>query len=254
MAASTKSFHVRSTSFPSNSHPSLAGVQECLNLVKAWEACPSRKAQSAAGIGRLKDLYTSISAFLQLPLTQQALCGKECMVRELMDDFLCLMDACGMVKESLQHIREQHQSLHSILRRSDSGLETAISAYQCSRKRMKKDMVKCQRLLTSVEKHVSSSKDNNDMVDHVFIEVRAVTVATISLLSSILSGSKTTQSIFSRLLSSKNRGASEIEKADVAIFRLYGRSSNRETELQLEDVIRCMIQAKVSLLNIVTEC
>lgn len=203
-------------------------------------------------------------------------------MRELTDDFLCLMDACGMVKESLQHMREQHQSLHSILRRSDSGLEAAVGAYQCSRKRMKKNMIRCQRLLRSMEKHVFSSKDNVAMIDQVFLEVKAVTVSTVGLLTSIISGTKTTQSIFSRLLSSRIRGAeadeddgNEIERADVAIFRLYGHSSKtvkeddagdaqrqiealdirlKETELQLEDVIRYMIQAKVSLLNIVTGC
>ncbi|CAN6480853.1 unnamed protein product [Victoria cruziana] len=258
MTTSGKPSHVRSTSFPSESHPSLASVQQCLRSVEAWEASPSRKAASAGGIGHLKNLYTSINAFLQLPLTQQALHVKERLAIELMDDFLSLMDACGMLKESLQHIREKHQYLSSILRRFDSGLETAIGAYRCSRKRMKKDMIKCQRLLRSMEKHVPSSDDNIDMVEQVFIDARAVTFSTISLLSSIVAGTKTTRSVFSRLLSTKIRGAesdedgSEMERADAAIFRLCGHSSKTEMELRLEDVIRCMIQTRVSLLNIVT--
>ncbi|KAF3796669.1 hypothetical protein EJ110_NYTH00868 [Nymphaea thermarum] len=279
---SAKSFHIRSTSFPSKSHPNLARVQECLHLVKAWEACPSRKAQLVTRLGHLKDLYASVNAFLQLPLTQLALCGKESLVTELMDDFLCLMDACGLVKDSLQQTREQHQSLRSMLRRGDSGLEAGISAYQCSKKRMKKEMSKCLRLVSSVEKHASSSGDNLDVVDQVFKDVRAVTVSTFTLLSLIISGRKATQSIFSRLLSSKIHDAEgdedlvgEIERADMAIFRMQGHSSKTarkedaqeaqrqmqaldlklgETEVELEDLLRCMIQAKVSLLNIVTGC
>ncbi|KAF3796666.1 hypothetical protein EJ110_NYTH00864 [Nymphaea thermarum] len=269
-STSAKSFHIRSTSFPSKSHPNLARVQECLHLVKAWEACPSRKAQLVTRLGHLKDLYTSVNAFLQLPLTQQALCGKESLVKELMDDFLCLMDACGLVKDSLQQTREQHQSLRSLLRRGDSGLEAGICAYQCSRKRMKKEMDKCLRLVKSVEKHASSSGDNIDVVDQVFKDVRDVTVSTFSLLSLIVSGRRSTQSIFSRLLSSKSHVAEvdedcEIERADVAILRLLGHSSKTvgeddaqeaqiqmqaldlklsETEAELEDVFRCMIQAK----------
>ncbi|KAF3796665.1 hypothetical protein EJ110_NYTH00859 [Nymphaea thermarum] len=280
MAASARSFHTRSTSFPSESHPNLAGVQECLHLVKAWEACPSRNAPLVTRLGHLKDLYASIIVFLQLPLTQQALCGKERLVRELMDDFLCLMDACGLVKDSLAHMREQHQTLQSMLRRGVAGLESGICAYQCSRKRMKKDMAKCLRLLRNMEKHVSSSNDNLDMVDQVSNDARAVTVSTFYALSSVISGRKATQSIFSRMLSSMSsksdeNGVNEIEKADAAIFRLHSTSfktlrqedareaqrlmeeldvSLREVEVELEDVFRCMIQAKVSLLNIVTGC
>ncbi|XP_031494996.1 uncharacterized protein LOC116260700 [Nymphaea colorata] len=281
-STSAKSFHIRSTSFPSKSHPNLARVQECLHLVKAWEACPSRKAQLVTRLGHLKDLYASVNAFLQLPLTQQALCGKESLVMELMEDFLCLMDACGLVKDSLQQTREQHQSLRSMLRRGDSGLEAGICAYQCSRKRMKKEMGKCLRLVSSVEKHASSSGDNLDVVDQVFKDVRAATVSTFSLLSLFISGRKATRSIFSRLLSSKIHDAEgdedcvgEIERADLAIFRMQGLSSKTarkedaqeaqremqaldlklgETEVELEDLLRCMIQAKVSLLNIVTGC
>ncbi|CAN6480857.1 unnamed protein product [Victoria cruziana] len=281
-STSAKSFHIRSTSFPSKSHPNLARVQECLHLMKAWEACPSRKAQLATRLGQLRDLYASVNAFLQLPLTQRALCGKDSLVGELMDDFLCLMDACGLVKESLLHMKEQHQSLRSMLRRGDPGLEVGICAYQCSRRRMKKDMDKCLRLVRSVEKHASSSSDNLDVVEQVFKEVRTATVSVFIDLSSAVSGKKATQSIFSRLLSSKSRDAaadevvvSEIEKADIAIFKLHGKSyktarredaqdalrqmeasdvSSRETEEELEGVCRCMIQAKVSLLNIVTGC
>ncbi|XP_031494998.1 uncharacterized protein LOC116260702 [Nymphaea colorata] len=276
---SAKSFHIRSTSFPSKSHPSLARVQECIHLVKAWEACPSRKARLVTRLGHLKDLYASVNAFLQLPLTQQALCGKGSLVREMMDDFLCLMDACGLVKDSLQQTKEQHQSLRSMFRRGDPGLEAGICAYQCSRKRMKKEMGKCLRLVSSVEKHASSSGDNLDVVDQVFKDVRAVTVSTFTLLSLIISGRKATQSIFSRLLSSKIHEAEgdedfvgEVERADMAILRMHSHSSKTarkedaqeaqrpldlklgETEVELEDLLRCMIQAKVSLLNIVTGC
>ncbi|CAN6480855.1 unnamed protein product [Victoria cruziana] len=282
-STSAKYFHIRSTSFPSKSHPKLARVQECLHLVKAWEACPSRKVQLVIRLGHLKDLYASVNAFLQLPLAQQALCGKESLVRELMDDFLCLMDACGLVKDSLQQTREQHQSLRSMLRRGDSGLEAGICAYQCSRKKLKKEMGKCLRLVRTVEKHASSSRDNLDVVDQVFKDVRAVTVSTFSLLSLIISGKKAAQSIFSRLLRSKSHDLededdciNEIEKADAAIFGLIGHSSKTtareedaqeaqrqmkaldlklsETEGELEDLLRCMIQSKVSLLNIVTGC
>ncbi|CAN6480858.1 unnamed protein product [Victoria cruziana] len=281
-STSAKTFHVRSTSFPSNSHPDLARVQECLHLVKGGEAYPSRKDQLVTRLGYLKDLYASVSAFLQLPLTRQALCRKQSLVRELMDDFLCLMDACGLVKDSLQQTREQHQSLRSMLRRGDSGLEAGIGAYQCNRKRMVKEMSKCLRLVRSVEKHASSPGDNL-VVDQVFKDVRSVTASTFILLSLTISGKKATKSVFSRLLSSKshdNEGdedcIDEIEKADVAIFRLIRHSSKTtaneedaqeaerqmkaldlklsETEAELEEILRCMIQAKVSLLNIVTGC
>ncbi|CAN6480854.1 unnamed protein product [Victoria cruziana] len=277
--AVSRSFRARSSSFPSTSRPNLADVHECLHLVKAWEACPSRKAQLVTRLGHLKDLYASVNAFLQLPFTQQALCGKEKLVRELMDDFLCLMDACGLVKDSLARMREQHQNLQSMLRRGVYGLESGICAYQCIRKRTRKNMAKCLRLLRNMEKHVSSN-DNLDMVDQIFNDVRAVTVSTFNALSLVISGRKATQSIFSRLLSSVSPksdqdGVSEIEKADAAIFRLHGTSlkavrqedareaqrlmeeldvSLREVEVELDDVFRCMIEAKVSLLNIITGC
>ncbi|XP_031494994.1 uncharacterized protein LOC116260698 [Nymphaea colorata] len=270
MESTAKSFNVRSTSFPSKSHPNLARVQECLHVFKAWEASPSKKAQFVTSLAHLKDLYISINAFLQLPLSQQALCGKERLVGQLMDDFVCLMDVCGMVKDSLLHMKEQYEALRSMLRRGDSGLEASICAYHCSRKRMKKDMAKCLSLLRSVEKHVCSSNDNLDVVDQVLKDVRAAAVSILTFLSSIISGRKASQSIFSkfRTLGSKSQnekgihdGASDIEKADVAILSLYGHSSKavkevdardaqkqmeavdlklRETEVELEDFFRCI--------------
>ncbi|XP_031494993.1 uncharacterized protein LOC116260697 [Nymphaea colorata] len=280
-STSAKSFHTRSTSFPSNSRPNLARVQECLDLVTAWEASPSRKTQFPTRLGHVKDLYTSINAFLQLPRAPQALYGKESLVAGLMDDFLCLMDVCGLAADSLLLMREHHQSLRSMFRRGDSGLEAGICAYQCSRKRMRKDMKKCLRLLRSMEKQVSPSNAKLDMIDQVFRDARTVTISTFSLLASTISGQRAARSIFSGLLSSKSHdveddedGASLIEKVDVAIFGLYGHSSKKvednvrdaqkqmealdltlgETEAELEDVFRCLIQVKVSLLNIVTGC
>ncbi|CAN6480860.1 unnamed protein product [Victoria cruziana] len=280
-STSAKPFHIRSTSFPSKSHPNLARVQECLHLMKAWEACPTRKGQSVTRLGHLKDLYASLNAFLQLPLTQQALCGKESLVRELMDDFLCLMDACGLVKDSFQETREQHQFLRSMLRRGDSGLDAGICAYHCSRKKMKKDMGRCLRLVRSVEKHAISTAENPDVVDQIFKGVRAVTVSTLVLLSSNILGRKAGESIFSRLLNSKihdRKGdedrVSELERADMAIFKLLASSKTSreedaqeaqrqmqaldlqlsEIEVEMENLLRCMIQAKVFLLNIVAGC
>ena len=65
------SYHIRSLSFPSTSHPVTLGVEAELNKIKT-SATPTVETISNC-LSSLEDLYTSVDELLNLPQTQQAL-------------------------------------------------------------------------------------------------------------------------------------------------------------------------------------
>ncbi|CAN6480849.1 unnamed protein product [Victoria cruziana] len=275
MAASpSNSFHARSISLPTRSNPILHRVEQCLESAKEWQAKP--RSLTSTGLGHLKDLFCCIDGFLQMSLAQQTLCRKEIFVTRLMDHFLRLLDVCGMVKDSVQQMREEQQSLQSMFRRRDHNLDLGICRYQCMRKSIRKDMIKCLQLLKTIEADASSSNDSK--VENILRDVRANAVATFEQLVSIVSAHSSPAPIFSRIKCSKkhNSGVAErktndIERLDVALFTLC---SHRNKELaddsvqyvqrlmedlercltgvedELEGVFRSMITARVALLNL----
>ncbi|XP_031495696.1 uncharacterized protein LOC116261197 [Nymphaea colorata] len=276
--SSSNSFHARSISLPTSSNPILRRVEECLEAAKEWQAKPH--SLTSTGLGHLKDLFCCIDGFLQMAHTQQALCRKDTFVTQLMDDFLRLLDVCGMVKDSVQRMREEQQALQSMFRRRDQNLDVGIGRYQCMRKSMRKDMIKCLQLLKTMEADGSSTNDSK--VEKILRDVRANTVATFEQLASIISARNSLGSIFSKLRCSKKHdggGAegktNEIERLDVIMFALCGHPNkelaedsvqyvkrlmeNLEScltgvEDELEGVFRSLITARAALLNFLTCC
>ncbi|CAN6480851.1 unnamed protein product [Victoria cruziana] len=283
------SSHTRTCSLPSSSHPAVAKVEEHLHLVRSWEVASSRSATCGSlciGLRSLIGLYHGIDEFLQLPLTQQFLQQKDDDVSELMDDFLVLLDVCGIVKDSLAQMQEQLQGLSSLFRRRESNLQESIAFYRGIRKRVKKDTTKCLRLLKSMRSQTSAvCGDDHEAVDGILRDLKGSTISIFERLIQMISVQKGSGSVLSRLRfmgsrrSAKNgdeAGASEIERVDEVLCAVYACTSSederknenqiaerwlgdleiclRETEAELDTMFRCLIRARVFILNALTAC
>ncbi|XP_031495534.1 uncharacterized protein LOC116261068 [Nymphaea colorata] len=272
---SSNSFSHRSISLPTKTNPILHRVEECLAVAKGWQAQPH--SLTSNGLAHLKDLFFCTGNFLQMAYSQQALRRKEKFVNQLMDDFLRLLDVCGMVKDSVQQMREQQEALQSMFRRRDQNLHVGISRYQSTRKRMRKEMIKCQQMMKTME--VLAFPSDDCKVEAILRDVKTNTVYVFELLASIISARNPSWSVFSRLLSSKRQNSpdeeniNEIERLDAALFAACGQLNKelaedsvqsaqrlmenldrclRGVEDELEGVFRCLINARVTLLNILT--
>ena len=127
--------HVRSNSFPSQSHPSSTRIEQELTKMKAWEATSTPTSDSiTTGLSFLEDLYISLEDLLNMSSTQKAISHLqgEKFVEELLDSSVKILDICGITRDTMSQIKENVQTLHSALRRrkADSSIESSVAEYK----------------------------------------------------------------------------------------------------------------------------
>ncbi|XP_026377541.1 uncharacterized protein LOC113271832 [Papaver somniferum] len=98
------SFHVRSISLPTNSHPRTLAVEEQLCQLKATSS--SSICQNLSG---LQKLYECVEDFLS---TQDGKC-----LDTVLDGSIMLLDVCSIIKDVLSQMRQSIQELQSSIRR-----------------------------------------------------------------------------------------------------------------------------------------
>ncbi|XP_050207995.1 uncharacterized protein LOC126657364 [Mercurialis annua] len=253
------SFHVRSISLPSTSHPLTLTLEEQIHKLKI--------SQSSLSIGQklsgLKELYECVDDFFQLTLSHEK---QNQSVEEALNGSLSLLDICSNTRDFFSQMRECLQGLELSLRRSRNG----VDAYMASRKTLNKLISK---YLKNLKKQDKNSKSNSDLV----VLLKSVEEISVSMFESILSfislpKSKSKLSIFTKILQPKNSSceaeveANEVEKIDAELCIL--KSSNdidqsknllkelerlemslKEAEEELECVYRKLVKIRVSLLN-----
>ncbi|XP_042508570.1 uncharacterized protein LOC122084412 [Macadamia integrifolia] len=285
--------HARSISLPSRSHPLTLQVEEQLNRLRASEVPSS--SSIFYNLGDLKDLFESVNDLLHLPLTQQTLAQErgEKWVDELLDGSLRSLDVCSTARDGLSQMKECVTVLQSSLRRIrvESGLATAVEAYNMCRKKVTKMISKCLGDLKKVKKQRAFSSlldKNRDIVAIVSVlrEVEAITLSIFESLLSFLSGPKAMSRpngwSFGFKLINKNSGACDrkemercgFEKVDVTLGTLLGHKTHRDLEFRhveaqtqletmessirdlengLECIFRSLINTRVILLNILNQ-
>ncbi|KAJ4729010.1 hypothetical protein OWV82_001859 [Melia azedarach] len=269
------SFHTRSNSLPSTSHPLTSEVDQHLSRLS------SSQSHSTSSINGLQDLHDAVDKMLQLPLVQQALSqGHQTkLVDELINGSLRNLDICNFSQNALLQTKESLQELQSVLRRRrghETELASEIKKYLASRKAVKKAIHKFLGNLKGVE-NKSSTQINEEHVS-MLKEVEAVTFSAFESILSLMSEPKTPSklsgfSLVSKLISPKRIACkedrtelNEFEKVDAALSthkvikseKIFGLQDQlkelecfiQDLEEELESLSRRLIKARVSLLNI----
>ncbi|KAJ4704755.1 hypothetical protein OWV82_021618 [Melia azedarach] len=294
MAASLQksqpSYHTRSNSFPTRSHPFTSEVDQQLSRLRSSQAASISSSSSIGNdVNGLQDLHSCVDKMLQLPLIQQALAQghQKKSIDELLNGSLRILDICSTAQNALLQTKESTQELQSVLRRrrgDETGLTSEIKKYLASRKTIKRAIQKALGNLKGTEDKCSSQineKYKKKVIINALKEVEAVTSTLFESLLSPFSGPKTPSKLnglpsASKLMRPKRiacekeeTGINELEKVDaelstlishktskaIDIFHLQNQLKELESNIQdleegLESLSRQLIKARVSLLNI----
>jgi len=279
-------YHVRSNSFPSQSHPNSTRIEQEICKIKTWEATSTSSSDSiTTGLSFLEDLYISLEDILNMSSTQKLVSHHqgEKFVEELLDGSVKVLDVCGITRDTMLQIKENVQSLHSSIRRrkGDSTIEKSVAEYKFFTKKMKKNVTKLIPSLKHMESKFGASSLLNQDQDLVAVitVIREVIAMNLSIFQSILSflvGSsskskatkwlKVTKLMQKRVTCEENlENFNELQCVEISLRTLVSEGSNvtherfealenaiESIENGLENIFRCLVKTRVCLLNIMT--
>ncbi|KAM7516065.1 hypothetical protein LguiA_005648 [Lonicera macranthoides] len=256
------SYHVRSASFPSTTHPTTLRVEAVLNKIQPWEASATPTAEEIYnGLSSLEDSYKIIEELLNLPQTQQTLSHhqREKWVDQLLDGSMMILDICGSVRDLVSQTKENLRDLQSALRRrkGDLSMESSITKYSSFQDKMKKEAKRLIMSLKQMENKTAASAllDLDHNISAVIRVLREVSAVGISIFQSILlflcvPVSKPNQSKWSMVskLINKLEVACQIQPKNIEGFE----GSIGGIENDLEGVFRRLVRTRASLLNTIS--
>ncbi|KMT12774.1 hypothetical protein BVRB_4g088680 [Beta vulgaris subsp. vulgaris] len=257
------SYHTRSYSFPSNSHPIVDQLDESLCRLRSSQAASTSSVTNK--LTDLKDLYKCVEEFLQLPLNQKNVSQTQC-VEQVLDGSLRLLDICNTSRDVLVQSRERLQDIQSVLRRRCSGelnITNEVAEYIKTRKTSKKIIKKCLKDI----KEVDNTNEAN-----VLNEVQAMTVEVFKSMLSYIGGSKKSSWSFSKLISQKSEkettaSISEFDAVDATLELICHKKTANvdmsqlvklESEIQeIDEVLECLfrhlVKTRSTLLNVLSK-
>ena len=282
-------YHVRSNSFPSQSHPNTTRIEEELCKIKTWEATSTSTSDSiTTGLLFLEDLYISLEDILNMSSTQKAFAHHqgEKFVEELLDGSVRILDICGITRDTILQIKENVQSLHSSLRRrkGESSIEKSVAEYKFFTMKMTKNVTKLITSLKHMEAKFGAStllNQDQDLVAVITV-LREVIAMNLSVFQSILSflvgssskskATKWLNLMHKRVICEENmENFNELKCVEASLRNLFSEGSNI-TKIQdaherfealenaiemiengLENVFRRLVKTRVSLLNIMSQ-
>ncbi|KAK9948280.1 hypothetical protein M0R45_003864 [Rubus argutus] len=277
---------VRSISLPSRLNPISKKIESELNKLRTCKtSSPLRSESLLINLSGLAEMFNSIEELVHSQLTQKALNHQQCkiLVEETLDGSVWLLDSCGNARHLLLTMKEHVQNLQSALRRRNSRIESNVHAYFCFRKKAKKNVAKSLRDLKKMESkfgcflHLLDVDYNVIIVIKLLRELSAVTISIFQSLFVFLSMPVTNRwSLVSKLKAvtfaasdKEQKIYSEVGTVDAALASLHksdAKTDVRMVQLRLETLdcsitgleagmerlFRCLLQHRVSLLNLLT--
>ena len=245
------SYHTRSFSFPSNSHPVVDQLNE--------ELCRLRSSQGASTssmtnkLTGLKDLYKCVDEFLQLPQSQI-----KTGLDEVLDGSLRLIDICSTSLDVLVQSKERLLDIQSVLRRRCNGglnFTNEFSEYIKTRKLVKRVVKKCFKDIQEIVKMNEANAKESKLKD-----VQSVTVDVFKSLLSYIGGSQKSNWSFSKLVhankaqkETKSISAFDAIDSTVELSQLIKLESEIQViEQDLEWLFRHLVKTRATLLNVVS--
>ena len=225
----------------------------------------------------LRDLHKCANDLLHSVQIQQALDFHHqhdqtmSLVGETSDASLNMLDLCGATRDTLLLVKDHFHDHQQIFRRvkiEGSNFEaTQISAHGLNRKKLKKGISKCMKDIKGLMKSKYFTSDLS-LIDHSLIvvvhvlrEVRAATLSILESLTSLIDLPATITVIHGQRLMFASklmcRGMllerCDSMKAQMANERLEEvENAIEDLEVELECIIRRLMQTRVLLLNILT--
>ncbi|KAJ9128754.1 hypothetical protein P3X46_034515 [Hevea brasiliensis] len=260
----TRSYNVRSISFPARSHPNIGRIEKELNKLSSWEASSVNAERICARLSALGEIYRFIEDLLNLPLTQQALSQnqEEKWVGEMLDNLIRYLDVCGNTRDGILLMKESVRELQSAIRRSKGGgelsIESNVNDYIFCRKKMKKE---AEKSLASLKQKDSVFSESSLLNDHYLSAiVKALSEAswmTISIFSSlllflsvpILKPKPSKWSLLSKLVhkgavacEGQQENKNELENVDLALTSLLVTNTRKDLEPQKIQAAQKMLE------------
>ncbi|KAH7523429.1 uncharacterized protein LOC107419770 [Ziziphus jujuba] len=220
----------------------------------------------------LKDLHNTANDLLHMysPIVQQAIVDhrQEKWVSEVSEASLRMLDVCGISKDVLLLVKQHLQDLQLTLRRvGESDIGDKVAAYNCYRKKLNKETVKCLNSLKGMK--IKSIISETAPVDHnltlvvdVLREVRVTTISIVESLLSLIAIPWLDRKSSKRSFASKFMRVSGQSLYDIC-DEMAVQSANKRLEaveitieyleVELECMFRRLIQTRVGLLNVLTK-
>ncbi|CAL1398194.1 unnamed protein product [Linum trigynum] len=254
------SFHARSNSLPTRSHPLVTEIEEQVCRLRQSQAAST---SSSSSLGRnlngLQDVYDCVDQLLQLPTTQQALIHDQNCFNELLDGSLRILDLCNTAKDALSQMKESVSELQSAIRRRQDGLEGETRRYLKSRKNVIKAI---QKVLKGMVCKKSTSSNNVESIS-MLKEAESAVVEVLGCLLSFISQTSSKPSSWSLFKRVAAVAATDNEFSDVDAA-LKMNNSSEEVQVQpknlqpciqdleegVESLFRRLIKTRASILNI----
>ncbi|WCJ31206.1 hypothetical protein M5689_012715 [Euphorbia peplus] len=148
------SFHLRSSSFPSKSHPLTASLGEQLDKLNTSES-----SSISQKLGGLKELYECVEDYLQTFSNEKHRKSLD----KALNGSLRVLDMCSTTRDFLSQMKDSVQGLESSLRRKRTDTKSSLNEvdlYLLARKKLNQAVIKYLRKLKKQEKISRSSKDN----------------------------------------------------------------------------------------------
>lgn len=269
-APSARPYHVRSTSLPCRSHPSISQLKDQIQTLKTWESDPDRGSSAwlCAGLVRLKRLHESLDDLFQLPQSQDFLRRPSLWVENLLETSLRFVDAYGSFRAALVGLKEAQLAAQVAIRRRDG---SKVSSCVKSRKKIERDVARIVAEVRNVRRSCVPVADPDAEVAELVRKANAVTVSVSVSVFCGISWSKGSLKSWIGLIRKGNKidggaGAREFQDA-------WGENLSRwkddekmalgrmkvceewlvEIEKESERLFRSLINARVSLLNGLTQ-
>lgn len=285
MAASSQ-LPVRSISLPARSHPTSLKIEETINKLKSRNIYPSDSTCCYSSGGEsiqlallnLIELYAHLQELFPSLSTQQRK-----LVEEAIESSVSLLDTCSSARDLISGFKEQVCDLQSALRRKGySSTEREVSMYMSFRKKVAKDVARCLKVLKRAEGKYGVTApllDSDPSSVNLVRLLRETYTATVVVFRSLFlffsTPTKASRwSLISKLLTinsgarsnSKEAGIlNEVSGVDLAfqndstvdVMLVRGKIQALDASLQILEgevgcLFRCLLQNRVSLLNILT--
>jgi len=250
-------YHVRSVSLPSQSHPLISRLEEQIRALQTWAASSDGCLASVeAGLSQIELLQSALNEFLNLSETKIALQRGTASMEHLLNNLLYLVDLYGSFLSAMVTLKQQIFEAQSAFRRCDSG-----------------------RLLSSLKSQRKTEKELCGLVSSLRVSMKPSPVKLESdamkaevfwiLKEAICSISSATLHLMNRVVVvSTAASTATASSASNRIFLFTKKVFKEETEMvsyqkleELEEfvkivesgsdkVFRCLLNSRVSLLNI----